>query len=117
VPVLEHVHLGLLLSVLDLGAITTFRTGAEPGGNLEGASDTTQPVRADEAPQVGIGQVFSPGIYATLAPWQASPLVIGVGASLSPRLRQVAQAGVSRDVDVVRVGAFVAVDIPILPLD
>jgi hypothetical protein len=113
----EYLHLGILLSVLDLGAITTFRNGDEPTGSLDSATDKNQPVKADQAPQIGLDQVFSPGAYFTIAPIHKSPLVVGVGLSMSPKLRHVTQGAVSEDVSVLRYGFFFAADVPILPLN
>jgi hypothetical protein len=117
VPIRDSVHVGLLLAALDLGAITTLRGKQGPSGDLAGATDTSAPVEAERAPQVGIQQVFSPGLYATAAPINGYPLVVGFGASMSPKLRRIEQGNVSEDVSVVRYGFFLAVDIPVLPLN
>lgn len=113
--VCDGLHLGVLLSVLDLGAVTTVKTDAddEPEGTLEGADPMTTP-DAKAAAQIGFEQVFSPGAYL-VAGIAGSPFVAGFGVSLSPELREVTQDGLETDVSVLRYGIFIAVDVPILP--
>jgi hypothetical protein len=111
-------HVGLLLSVLDLGAVTTIRQEEETKGDLPDATDpmTTAP-KAEAAAQIGFAQVFSPGAHF-LVGIAGSPFVAGFGVSLSPELREVSQAGaVTTEVSVLRYGAFLAVDVPIFPLN
>jgi hypothetical protein len=114
--VCDGLHLGVLLSVLDLGAVTTIKANSddEPSGDLEGADPTTSP-KSKAAAQIGFEQVFSPGGYL-VAGIGGTPFVAGVGLSLSPELREVKQDGLKTDVSVLRYGAFLAIDVPILAL-
>jgi hypothetical protein len=104
-------HLGAMISVIDLGAMTTYRLTSE----LEDgdASTTTE---AEQAPQIGLAQVFSPGGFLTLGLFR-SPIVLGLGVAMSPRLRRItvtddmgAQLD-ERDATPLRVMGFIAFDI------
>jgi hypothetical protein len=116
-PVSERLHLGVLLSVLDLGALTTFRmSNSHPDGDLAGAAASGSQPEASSSPKVGLGQVFSPGAYAVFG-LGGSPFVLGLGVSYAPELREVTQGSLRTDVSVLRYGAFLAVDIPLLPFN
>jgi hypothetical protein len=107
-------HLGGLLTVLDLGAVTALKTtDTQPEGDLAGAPEGTKP-QVSDTPKLGFEQVFSPGAYLVLG-LAGSPFVVGAGASLSPKLREVRQDTLKTDVSVLRYGGFLAIDIPILP--
>ncbi|MCA9618336.1 MAG: hypothetical protein KC731_04925 [Myxococcales bacterium] len=111
------VHFGLMLSLLDLGALTTYRFDAELNGKLDDVEgDPEEAAKAKKAPTIGFGQVFSPGAFLTVG-IAGSPFIVGGGVSLSPELREVTQDDITTDVAVLRAGAFVAVDVPILPLN
>jgi hypothetical protein len=112
----DNVHGGLLFSVLDLGAVTSFKTAGEPEGTLEGvdAETATEKPKASDTPQIRFEQVFSPGVYAVFGFCQ-SPFVVGFGASLAPALREVRQDRLVEQVSVMRYGLFAGIDIPILP--
>jgi hypothetical protein len=102
-------HVGIMASILDLGALTTQRFDEEVSG--------TESV--DESPNVGVKQVFSPGAYITLGIMQ-TPLVIGGGFSLAPNLRTVetndtAGTPQAKEVSAMRYGGFVAMDLTLLP--
>jgi hypothetical protein len=116
-PVWHWLHAGVLLSVLDLGALTSFRLdGAHPDGNLAGAAGSGSQPEAASAPNIGLSHVFSPGAYAVFG-LGGSPFVLGLGASYAPELRAVTQGSLRTDVSVLRYGAFLAVDIPLLPFN
>jgi hypothetical protein len=108
-------HLGLSLSVIDLGALTTYRLDGELDGDADGA--TTTPADADaeaeQAPVVGLEQVLSPGAFVTLGLF-GSPVVLGAGVSVSPRLRRVSDDGAEFEASALRLGVFLGVDIPIV---
>lgn len=98
---------GLFLSVLDLGALATFRV-TEP----DTASDEAL---VKQAPEVRIEQVLAPGLYPYFG---IGPFDMGLIVGFVPSLRA-ARDRETRDVeslDVIRVGLFVAVDISVLPL-
>jgi hypothetical protein len=99
-----------MLSVIDLGALTTQRFESQ-------VSDSTA---VTTSTNVTFGQVFSPGAYGMFG-LGGSPLVLGFGASLAPSLRTVettlpAGGTVKEDLSTLRVGGFLAMDITILPL-
>jgi len=116
-PIKKWVHLGVLLSVADLGAVTTAQTDDDEPleGELEGADPMTTP-KASAAAKIGFEQVFSPGAYLVVG-IARTPFVAGFGASLSPELREVQQDGLKTEASVLRYGAFLAVDVPILPFN
>jgi hypothetical protein len=109
VPLSTSLYLEGMLSVIDLGALTTQRFEAEVSDD-EDATTTTN---------VTFGQVFSPGLYVMLG-LCGSPLVLGGGVSMAPSLRKVSAPGmdgtVSEELSTVRVGGFLAMDVTILPL-
>ncbi len=98
-------NVGLMFSLLDLGALTTYRVSRElsDGG------------AAESSPEVGVAQIFSPGAAITLGLFR-SPVVLVAGLSLSPRLRRVDPGGtaVTRDVAALRVLFGVALDLTLL---
>jgi hypothetical protein len=111
-------HLGVLIGLLDLGAITSFRTSGNTTGTLSAAStsDQTKSVTVGTAPQIGFDQIFSPGAYLTVAPIRKSPFVAGLGLSLSPRLRRITQGQAVEEASALRFGFFLSFDVPVLPL-
>ncbi len=109
VPICSALYFGGMLSVLDLGALTTARFKSEVSTSQTVTSQTN----------VTVGQVFSPGVYALFG-LGGSPLVVGGGASFAPSLRTLDTTNggnaASENVSVVRVGGFLAMDLTILPL-
>jgi hypothetical protein len=94
----DSFSLGGFLSVLDLGAIANFRWGDDA------ATDTIE-----NAPQIGLKQVVSPGAYFVLG---FDRVAFGVGASMAPELRKVTMGNaVIEHASTVRVGAFLAIDV------
>jgi hypothetical protein len=115
-PINDSWHVGVLISVLDVGALATYRGGKAPEGDLAGADPKSTP-DVKQTPQVGFAQVFSPGAYLLFG-LGGSPFVAGAGLALSPELREVTQeGGFKTDASVLRVGAFLGVDVPIFPLN
>lgn len=100
---------GLQFSLLDLGALLTFRMD-HPEVEEESAADEQS---VDGDPELRVQQVFSPGLYPYLG-W--GPLDLGVGASFVPALRSLDTPDDSRALDVFRLGVFLAVDVSVLPL-
>lgn len=101
-------HLGLLLSVFDLGALTTYRFREELDDE-SGEGDA----RADQVPEVGFAQVVSPGAFLTLGVL-GTPVVVGIGASVTPELRRVTASGAELEAGVLRYGLTVSMDVPVL---
>ena len=115
----DWTHLGVMLSLLDLGAVTTIRTGPSPKGDLDGVDDmdaADSKPEAKAAPEIGFAQVFSPGVFVVIGLFE-SPFVLGGGVSFSPELREVTQAGLTEELSTLRVGGFLAVDVPLFPIN
>jgi hypothetical protein len=103
-PLGSWLHAGVMASLLDVGAITTYRFEQE----LDDESD-----QASHEPNVSFTQVFSPGVYGTVG-IARSPFVIGGGLSYAPELRDVSTGGGEEfAVPAIRYGFFAAVDVPI----
>ena len=101
-------HIGGLISVIDLGALTTYRVKTElkdSDGNVAGSTR--------QVPEVNFTQIFSPGLFVVMGIARL-PLVIGGGLSLSPRLREVTDSSfVTRDASALRFMGFLAIDVTI----
>lgn len=91
---------GVQAQVLDLGTLAAWRIGSE---------DTTV------VPDVTVGHIFSPGLNLAFGLPNA-PFSILVGASVCPQLRSVNSDSTLSvaDVTTARLGASIAVDIPVL---
>jgi hypothetical protein len=93
--------IGVLLSVIDLGALVDVRS--------EGDMDS----KVADTSTIGFRQVFSPGVYAVLGLGRA-PFALGAGLSLVPELRSVDLAeGGSTGANALRFSVFFATDITI----
>ncbi len=82
--------------MLDIGAVTTLRI-----------TDSTTAL-----PEMSFKNVIAPGLYWV---WSAKnhPLAFGVGAQYGPQLRKIEQGSAVLNASGFRVGAFLAVDIPV----
>jgi len=78
----KHMSGGVFFSLIDLGALVDFRQSSGP------STPGTDEVRINSQAEVGFGQVVSPGVHAVLGLGN-SPLTLGLGAAVSPRLRSV----------------------------
>jgi hypothetical protein len=105
-------HLGLLLSAIDLGAITTYRFNEDLSGDLQGTDPNAKP-EAAPAPQIGFEQIVAPGAFLTLG-IAGSPFTVGAGVSIAPRLRKITQAGAQVEASALRMGLSLSIDVPIL---
>jgi hypothetical protein len=102
----KWMHFGALISVVDLGALTTYRFNTELRDTNETLAGTTE-----QAPEIGVAQIFSPGAFVVLGIGQL-PLVLGGGLSMSPRLRRISETGVEeRDATALRIMGFLAIDV------
>lgn len=115
--------LGGFLSVIDVGGLLSL-----PTGNLEATvlneDGTTRTSIFDVSPRVSPEQVLSPGLYFRWGIFN-SPLVLALGASVTPLAHRIQETrvapqgmgamAVSRDVSVFRAGAFLSVDVTLLP--
>jgi len=114
-PVGEHSSWNVLVSVADLGAVAATRLG----GSNHDTAGTTDTVKTNADP--GFASVFAPGLFGSIGLGN-SPFIIGIGAEYLPANRQVFDCpdamacSTTRRDPVVRAMAFVAIDLPILPL-
>ncbi|XYI03521.1 hypothetical protein ACMHYB_28630 [Sorangium sp. So ce1128] len=112
--------LGIMVSVIDLGALTTQRFEQEVKGDEQGESG-----EASRSATVGFEQLFSPGLFLTVGLGSKdfrTPFTLGGGISFVPNLRQVeltdsAGATTSFNAPVLRFGGFLALDLTLLPIN
>lgn len=90
--------IGILASVLDIGALTAFRF---------------QDDNVSELPDLKFENVLAPGAYLVYG-LPKYPVSIGLGAQLGPNLRTVTNGTLVTQTSGWRWGAFIAVDIPIV---
>jgi hypothetical protein len=101
--------LGAFVSVLDVGQLLS--TPVAPTSNDEPEGKT-----AEAGGDVKIAQVLSPGMYLHGSIGN-SPITFGVGAALAPSLRTYrAETGETSAYSMLRAGAFLAVDLTLLPI-
>jgi hypothetical protein len=100
-------RVGVLVNVLDLGALATVRLSRPEASRKE--------AEAEQEPDVRFEQVFAPGLYPYIG-W--GPFDLGVGAGFVPSLRPAHDTGSSdiEPLNILRFGGFIAVDVSILPL-
>jgi hypothetical protein len=106
---------GLYVSVVDIGGLLSV-----PFGELDATTPGGDSAQLEVEPRISALQVVSPGLYLR---WGLPdmPLVLGAGASVVPLARRVRSPSGSamafeEDVSVLRVMAFLAVDVTLLPL-
>lgn len=92
----------LMLGIIDIGALLTYRF------------DTEDSVSANS--EVAFSTVLAPGLFA-LHGFKGSPISCGFGVQYAPRLRGVTTDAIDlASADALRIGATIAVDIPLFPL-
>lgn len=119
-------HVGFLLAIVDLGAITTSKfleTEIAEAPTDDMGNDVDADVTTSEEPsKFNIAALLSPGAYFTVGVAE-SPFSFGLGASVSPfALQEVNRSYVAGEVDAqsqsyltaIRFGAFLAVDITMI---
>lgn len=99
---------GIFLSILDLGAITSYRFQM---------NDKEGDLTTDNLPTIQLEQLLSPGAFFTHG-FRNSPIVWGIGAQLTPKLRNIVDA---KDITIDRANAFrfstfIAVDLPLFTI-
>lgn len=109
-PTSDNLHLGVMVSVLDLGNLAAFRLKNE----VQGGTTTVR-----NLPRASFSQVFGPGFYGTvglgLGTTPRSPLLVGAGVSVVPGGREVTTATGTTEHTAVRASLFLAVDVTLLP--
>ncbi len=95
---------GIFMSILDIGAIISYRFQMDNNADLSSSN----------LPTIKLEQLLSPGLFYTHG-FRNSPVVWGLGAQLTPRLRDIVDA---KDITVDRANAFrfsvfVAIDLPL----
>jgi len=92
---------GVFVQAIDVGGLASWRISGEDS--------------VASAPEVGVDQLFAPGIYA-VAGMRGLPVSIGVGTSLAPKLRSITLNGQTEERDAFRrLSFFAALDIPLFP--
>lgn len=92
--------IGILASVLDIGALTAFRF---------------QDDNVNDFPDLKFENVLAPGGYLVYGV-PKYPISVGIGAQLGPNLRTVTNGNLVTQASGWRWGAFIAVDIPIVSI-
>lgn len=114
--------LGGFLSVVDLGGLMSLPTGSLEATVLN-EDGTMRMGLFDVSPRVSPEQVLSPGLYFRWGIFN-TPLVLVMGASVTPLARHVQEVRadgtamgnvISRDVSVLRAGAFLSADVTLFP--
>ena len=103
--------LGIFVSILDLGALVDFRFNGDEVKNDKGAEAGD----AEASPQVGFGQVVSPGLYLNLGIWK-TPLVLGFGAAYSPNLRKIDGNLAVDEASALQLTGYLAVDVSLFSI-
>jgi hypothetical protein len=93
---------GLFLPFIDVGALAAFRLG-----------DT----QSADVPQLKWSNIIAPGAYLVFGFSKAAPISLSIGGQLGPNLRKVNTQGITLDDQRgYRIGASLAIDIPVLRL-
>lgn len=103
---------GVFVSLIDLGALMSFRRQTET--ETSGAGGMPSDASVESTPEIGFKQVLSPGVHFV---WGIDRFALGAGVALSPGLRRVEQDGevVEADASSFRFGVFAAIDVTIFP--
>ncbi|MGI9077027.1 MAG: hypothetical protein ACR2G6_06800 [Gemmatimonadaceae bacterium] len=92
---------GVFVQAIDVGGLASWRISADDS--------------VASAPEVGVDQLFAPGVYA-VAGIRGLPVSVGVGTSLAPKLRTITLNGQTEERDAFRrLSFFAALDIPLFP--
>jgi hypothetical protein len=103
---------GLFISALDLGQLLTSPIDPKTGDAGDAEAKT-----AEAGGEFEIVQILSPGAYIHTSIGN-SPVTLGAGVSLAPRLRTYVVNGTGEELkySMLRVNAFLAVDLNLLPI-
>ncbi|MFN7119352.1 MAG: hypothetical protein ACK4TA_21315 [Saprospiraceae bacterium] len=99
---------GLFLSVVDFGAIISYRFQDNNSNN---------DLNTNNLPIIKLEQLLSPGLFYTHG-FRNSPIVWGVGGQLTPRLRDIVDAKETRvdRANAFRFSTFLAIDLPLFTI-
>jgi len=101
---LRLIRMFLYAPIVDVGNVVSVRLASREQKNL---------TEVEAAPDVSWAQLFSPGLYAGMSLGR-SPVDLAVGFNYVAELRERKSNG--DDLSVFRVGAFLAVDVSLMPL-
>ncbi|MCG8425595.1 MAG: hypothetical protein MJE77_47555 [Proteobacteria bacterium] len=113
----EWVHVGGYISLVDVGALVRL---AESGNETTATVDGTEVLVSEgDSNEIGISQVFSPGLFATVGLF-GSPFTLGLGGSITPELHAIeldptadGEATQIIKARAVRFGVFVSADVTV----
>jgi hypothetical protein len=108
----NSMHVGAMLSLLNLGSLVSARLEADRSTQATGSTTTVK-----TEPTVNFANLFSPGLYFTLG-IARSPFLVGGGAQVLPAARHVtttdkANSSTTDTVPVAQFMGFVSADVPI----
>ncbi|NVB37211.1 hypothetical protein G6O69_05170 [Pseudenhygromyxa sp. WMMC2535] len=116
-------HLGAMISVIDIGGITTSKWSLEDSLTQDTSEGGSEETVLGEPSNFNFAGIVAPGAYFTIGAAK-SPFVFGLGASYSPFAQQLSVTtydsngdetdSISSYVGALRFGAFVAVDITLV---
>ena len=98
-------RMGIYIPVIDVGNLASIRLSDDDDDSL---------LNVETSPDVELSQLFAPGIYVTFG-MGATPISLGVGMNYIPALRDPSD-GSRGNQSVLRVGAFLAVDLSLIRL-
>jgi hypothetical protein len=96
-------NFGLFLSILDLGAVASFRISER-----ESVPST--------ASEIGFAQVLSPGFFYIKPLTERVPLSLALGVHFTPNLHEVRENEIETHANSLRFSLFLAIDIPLFTL-
>lgn len=110
---------GLFLSIIDLGAVVNmyFQNSDSVKVENENGMEINKDINVETLPELKIKNVFAPGLFYVHG-WKNSPISCGAGFQLAPDLREVSLSQgteVSME-DIIRISAFIAIDIPLFTI-
>jgi len=115
----DHCSIQFMGSVANLGTIADFRYHPDDEDTFEVDGEDAE---VEEDPTYTFAQVFSPGVYGSVG-ISKTPLVVGGGVSLAPRLRTIKydaegdfETAEEDEINVVRAHIFIAVDVTLFRL-
>lgn len=102
----KFIRLGLFASLVDLGAVVSYRLDEDRTEDNE---------EIEQQANIGLAQIFSPGIYLTVGFPSALPLSLGAGVARTPELRSLKMGEAETEASALRFQAFLALDLTLYP--